>query len=584
MALNPILKQEDTEVEEAEVEAIDELRAVLKEANVVAREIKAKTEKSIVQTTSIAESIISDINELGSTAQIGAKAKQTAQLQVQNANLKVLEAGGGHDIQVQLSRQQAEEGERLGELLNEKTDIMNDEFTGIGLIDQIINEFRSVQLDAEIESVATEKLNTDKQIQNLTASQEGFARVNTINTQTLSEAAIENNMEQIALTARLEASQTKIKNVHSNATLLASLTAANNALVSNATTLYGLDGEKRRQQLLTDAAKKREEEKLTDAEIVADIQTARSGMGLPKESNELVLRKFKDPISTESYHKLQELGNVVDPLGFTAGTNFSSSMDNFRLIDPDNTALPLELTPVVNDVFRAQTEIYEDLGDIPKDKASLDANLNATAKVIMDNHAKDIKAGSPLSAPPMTIIEKSRSVIDTAFYKNVIKPKGMVETNPQLIFDAAIVAMDAGTATAEETTEGIKAIFDAAVLYNNTNQGGFRRVGLPNQEGYVVTLENPLSGFAAFPLKLFKELGVAVKPENLIGTGVVEPGVGGLVGFLDKSTFIANDIISLFSNKAIPVDLTDETRIMDYLIKSRTAVSPAPPESAKDEE
>ncbi len=535
--------------EEAESTSIENLRAILSEAAAAAKDIKAKTQASIIDADVVAESIITDISALGNTAQIAAKATQTARLQTQNTNNKVLEAGGGLDAQTKLTRQLNEEGERLAVLLDEKTDIVNDEFTGIGLIDSIINGFRSVSVDQEIASVSAERDNTARQVSNITSSQESFARVNAINEKTLNEAVIENNLKGIAITSSLEASKVKLSNIHSNASLLASLAAADRTLVSNAKDLYALDSEEHRLNLQAAADKRLKSKELTDAEITVNIQNGRFGMGLPEESDELVIRKFSDPITAEAYHKLQELGNVVDPLGFTSGASFATAMDNFKLIDPDNTALPVRLSPVVNKIHRNLVEDFAKRpGGAPRDKKLLDAALNEVAAATMIEFEKEITKGSPLEAPPMSIIQKNRSIIDTPFYQKVLKEKNMVETDPQLIVDAALAGMDAGDITPEEAAAGIEAIFDAAALHNNTFQGGFRRVGLPNQKSYNVFLKNPLG--------ILDRLG--------IGIGTLFLGSPLSIALVEAKKDPANLL-----GRDIPVDLMDPNSIQLFLARIR---------------
>jgi hypothetical protein len=138
----------------------------------------------------------------------------------------------------------------------------------------------------------------------------------------------------------------------------------------------------------------------------------------------------------------------------------------------------------------------------PKNAEGVAAEYNSIAAAHYKSKELNIATednSNPLHAPNFAMLSKKASVSGTALYQSVLKDKGMTETNPQTIMDAAMAGVIAKKITVPEALAGIEAIFDQAAASNNTLEGGLERVGFPNQTTYNVRLTIPESGF-------FKEL------------------------------------------------------------------------------
>ena len=151
----------------------------------------------------------------------------------------------------------------------------------------------------------------------------------------------------------------------------------------------------------------------------------------------------------------------------------------------------------------------------------------------------------------------STAITNSTFFQKVIKESGMTEIDPQKIMDVGLAAIQAKLITPEELASGIETIFDAAALYNNTLQGGFKRVGLPDQTTFNVRLKRQPSGF-------FDVLTIA-KAKTLQFGNIISP-IGALEIArkieLGESPFRLPGL-DLF----VDVDLMDPTSVQHAVIK-----------------
>jgi hypothetical protein len=233
-------------------------------------------------------------------------------------------------------------------------------------------------------------------------------------------------------------------------------------------------------------------------------------------------------------------------------------MANRDMLDTTGTAKPTKGTKLADAIITAQRDIYvKDPSKQPKNAADLATDLNKTAAAIMIVKASDI-AGSdnPYHAPPMeTISELVPSVTETPFYQKVLKSMDMTELDPQRILEAASAGIEAGVVTPEQAVDCIVSLLKAAISYNNTMEDGFRRVGLPDQTTYNINLENPLS---------FIDRGAM----GVAGSFILTPFTS------DKFKEDARSMARAY----IQVDMVDETRVTQYVMRLLNTTVPKAPE------
>lgn len=572
--------------------------------------LQAEAEQRVAKTASATDVITSAISDITSAEQIIQSTQTAADLQAQNATIATFEAAGGTDTQVLLMEALAEDGARVNSLLDQKADIVDDEHTGIQIIDAVINGFRSIGVDEQLEVAREQQNQTVSQIQNISAATESFARQNALTKQTLNEASIQANYQRIAAEGNIKVAEAEIKGLNSNAAALASLAQADARTVANRLQLFRLENEteqlevsKERQKLqkeqmkiereklllelpkaqadlervqlaLTEAKdpkrkaalqaqfdstiKKFEDSLAAERQMVSAVQQGQSIIGIPIEDAETIAFKLKNPATRERYFSLQEVGG-------TGGTNIGQtpyeSKATLDELDPQGSAAKTKGIKLLNQITKIQSEAYKGLpkSQLPKTEDALAADYNQTAANVYAAWNLDIKAGdqsNPLHAPPMDTLASNAAVQNDTFYQKVLAPRSMKEVDPQVIMEAAVHAIQSKTVSPEVAAEGIDLLFTTAADYNNSIQGGFKRVGLPNQTQYNVTVRRDPTTFEQL------RIGASALPSAFaFGPTAVLRGKERAGEKLAESLIDSSDFLFM------SVDLMDVTRVRNTLVQ-----------------
>lgn len=585
------------------------------------------------KSTQVASDVIaSAISDITAANQITSSAKLNADLQAQNATIDAFEVGGGIDAQTQLMRELSEDNTRVEDILEERVELANeDRFgEGIGIIDKIVNRFNLRLTEDQLSTAVAKRDNTVSQISNTSAATESFARVNSLTKRTLNEGVIEANYKAIEAEGKIKGAEQEIQNIHSNANAMTSLMAADSRNASNLLQLYRLEGEQQERDLKAErmkfsreqmsfqreqwkvelpkaetaleqaelnlkrsktlgptqiaaaelqlkAANKRFDDQVTlENELVANVQRGQSLSGTITDSRDTILWGLRQTGEIGAkYDKLHELGGSdIDSLGLSP----FEAQTNLNIVSPSGTIKATKITKVLDQITQLQIATYNKAGQkIPKDTATLQSDYNTTASNLMATFAADIKTGdtsNPFQAPPMSVLADMNSISSTAFYKKVIAPMNMKEVDAQSIMDAAVAGVRAKTITPEQAASGIEAIFDGAALYNNTLQGGFRRVGLPNQTTYNTQLTRPRT--------FFEDLQVStssvINPRNVasqIGLAIAGLADVSTTGSISASTQATADAyIEKYETKFFTVDLMDGTKVQEAIVKLLSGQKP----------
>ncbi len=576
-------------------------------------------EQGRAETRVATEAISGAIADITSAAQITRRASDTADLQAQNATITAFEASGGADIQAGLMTTLRADQTRVANLLDEKQDIVDDEFTGIQIIDGIINEFRSFQTDLEIDAARNQQVQTEREISGITSATESFAQANALTKKTLNAGVIEANYKGIAAEGQLKASQAEIQNINANATAMSNLVQADARNVSNLVQSFRLEGEAeeralaqeriafQREQMtfqrekwqvelpaarvaleaatlrLEDATGLTTERRLaaeanfnaatkrfndlveTENQLVEAVQKGQSLAGAPIEERQTIVFGLNQSGDVgKKYARLQELGGASDPV---LGASAAEAVDSLQTVSPSGNVTQTPGITALSEIVDLQAAVYKKSGVVPKDQETLDSNLNATAQAFMDSKAANIGTGddtNPYHAPPFSVLEEMASVRDSELYQSVLKAMEMKEVNPQTIMDAAIAGVRAGSVSPESAAVGIEAIFDSAALYNNTLQGGFRRVGLSNQTTYNVKINRPPSAVEELTIgRTSLVLGsLAARTASLFKT----------TALLDVEPVARGELLSTATT--FSVDLMDATRVQEAVVRLLSATVP----------
>lgn len=561
--------------------------------------------------------ITQSISDITAANQIIQRTKDTANLQAQNATIDAFEVGGGTDAQVALMRELNSDNDAISAILEENAILASeDRFgEGQGLLDNIINQFNINLNRTKLRAAEAKRANTERQISNTSAATESFARVNAVTKQTLNEATIEANYKAIGAEGDLKAAEAEIANINSNASAMLNLMNADSRVTSNLLQSYKLEGEAEdraikaerqkflREQMnhereqwrlsapkakldlqaaqlrltqaqslgptqiaqaefnLAKAQKQQSELETTQDSLVTSVQRGQALSGVPVDDRSTILWGLgQSGVTGVKYNKLQELGGSPDPV---LGLNPAEAKANLDEVAPSGNIKRSKATKLLAQVAELQATKYaQPTATVPRDQVSLDADFNQTAKELAATFAATIAVGdasNPYSAPPFSVLESSVDLQLQPLYSKVLKPMAMKETNPQTIVDAAIAGVLAKTVSPEEAASGIAAVFDLAALYNNTLEGGFRRVGLPNQTTYNVKLDRQPTFFEQLKLSA----GV-LKPDVVLGT----LGLGKLA--IDREGVLGKTTVS--------VDLMDKTAVQKLVIEalSSTRLTQAP--------
>lgn len=567
-------------------------------------------EAGVTQTataTSVITGAIADITSANQTVQL---AKDTASLEAQNSTIDAFEAGGGTDLQVELMSRLAEDIQNVNRLQDEKADIVDDEHTGIDILDNIINQFRHQGVSAELQVAEREQATSAEQIRQITASAESISRANAVTKRTVNRGTIQANYEKLGAQGTLQAAKEKLASIHSNATSMARLVSADKTQVNNLISLYRLEGEAKEREVAVETRKFRREQmeqerkewelslpkqqadlksselRLAQAQKMGPDQIATATLnreaaqkraddserqratfvrvvqqgqvlaGLLPGDPDIIMLGLNSPGEVgRRYAKFMEMGS--SPRGAIDNTP-ADVVETLSLVAPSGNVKPTKGLMLLRQITELQeakyAKIREARGTVPKDDATLKANYNRTADEFIASKVVNIvtnDASNPYAAPPFTVLEGVTSVRNEPLYIKVLQPMKMKETNPQTIIDAAVAAILAKTVTAEQAGEGIVAIFKAAAAINNEQDDGFRRVGLPSQTTYNTTLQRP-----ATPFELLKGfvLTPMISRESL--------------GFKESTVNLG---------ATIAVDLMNETKVDSVLIKLLSTTKAAAP-------
>lgn len=575
------------------------------------------------KTKAASATVQASIQDVTEADQVIGLARDTADLAAQSATIKAYNKAGGVDYQTALLGELGAQQQESKKYLDELTVRMKESPTGIQIVDSIVNAFSTIKLQEQLALSEQKEANLQSDIANISSATESIARAQMLTKETVTEGTVQANWERLAATGNIKAAEAEIANIHSNASAMSNLMAADARNVSNRLSLFRTEGEAedrvlsqeratfaREQmqfskekwlvelptiqtnleaaQLRLDVAKatkpsdipaaianneavvKRHADQLaTEATLVRSVQAAQSLAGMPIEDKETIIYGLQQPNGSSTgakYNTLLDIGS--NPAG-TLGETPYKAIQNLNTISPSGNLKPTPITSVLRDVIKLQGDAFKaEPSTVPKTEEALAADFNNRAKAYMQAKAADIKTGdssNPYHAPPMSVLKDIPAVATSSLYKNILAAMQMNEINPQTIMDSAIAGVRSKTITPEQAASGIETIFSSAAVYNNENMGGFKRFGLPSQTNYNISISRDPTAFDTLRQKgnlVLPTLSFAAR--SLINN---EAAVKGLV----KGVAGSDDFLSF------NIDLMDRTKVQQAIVKMLSSQKPTAP-------
>lgn len=585
----------------------------------VTANIKAMEENK-EKTAASVNAIQKNIATVTSSLQTVQKVKDIADMEAQNTTIEAYDEAGGSDNQIALIKQLADQQAQSRQYLNELDSQMQEEHTGIYIIDSIINDFSTAQLRSQLNFSEQKEANLQADISNISNATESINKAQLVTRKIVNEGTIQAEWTRLAAEGSIRASEAEIAGMHSNSQVMASVMAADNNLLSNKLSLYRTEGEAEDRVLAQERAafnreqmafakekwpteKATSETNLEASQLRLEVAKATKPSDIPAAiaNNNAAVKRYNDTLATEetlvnSVQAAQSLAGMAvedketilyglqQPNGSAAGTKYSTLLDigsnptgtlgntpfeaiqNLNTISPSGNLKPTPITSVLKDVIKLQGEAFKaDPNTVPKTEEALAADFNNRAKAYMEAKAGDIRTGdssNPYQAPPMAVLKDIPAVANSPLYKKVLEAMQMQETNPQKIMDSAIAGVMAKTITPEQAADGVVTIFESAGVYNNENMGGFKRFGLPAQTSYKTTLTRDPSAFDT----LRQKSGLVLPTLSFAARSLIsnESAVKNLVkGYAGSDDFLDFNI-----------DLMNRTKVQQAIVKMLSSQKP----------
>lgn len=620
---NPIMAAASAPKASNEEEGADKLKA-LQDA-LLADSAEADQAVKQLQALQIKQNLESEITTtaLQSAAenkQEVALAKGVADLKAQSATIEAREAMGGSESQIEQLKEITADLNRVDDLREERLGILDSKVTGVGPLDSIINEFRTMGIDNVIKAAESKAASSVAVLRDTSAGFNTIAADNLTARKTITEGTIAAGQSLIQQQATIAVSEQNMKNIQSNATAvkaiydlgrrdltnMQSAIASEIALDNAATAKVRAETAKKVQAeaeetsearlaiLKAQAAKLLREEELANtpasiaaatrkreaadeeivlrtakqAAVVKSVQVAQQALGGTQMTKAEILAGYE--LDPERFTKLYIAGSqaTIDP---TSGAVLKvpladSAAEYLSIVGENPTALPdtranALIQEVVIEVNEERARMIETGTRIKTDKLSQDALVNSVTNNLMKGYLKEIKTGdptNPLRARPMDSL-LTKAVLAEPLYQKVLKLKAFEQADPETIMKAAEEGMEAGLVSPEEAASGITTLYLSAIALNNKQNGGLERVGILPQFNYNARVEVPRSAVES----VFDAAGTAIKLATVpVSAARGAVGLGGGVMSLG---------LGVHQTRTKVINMADETAVMGVLISRRSA-------------
>jgi hypothetical protein len=212
------------------------------------------------------------------------------------------------------------DNQRLEDIENEKREITNTEYTGIRLIDNMINDFNLNLNKSKYEAALSEQAQTVNEINTFTGSTDAFARQNANLAKTVTKGTIAANSDKIKANSDIAAGQARLSAMQSNSqSLVAVMNASGRELDANMT-MYRLKAEadtialQEEKMVLTREQMATAREQLPMQLRAAEVSLEQAEVNLARTKQMTPLDFERAQIATEEARNALASGKVTDPL------------------------------------------------------------------------------------------------------------------------------------------------------------------------------------------------------------------------------------------------------------------------------
>jgi len=230
---------------------------------------------------------------------------------------------------------------------------------------------------------------------------------------------------------------------------------------------------------------------------ISNAQAIVSGGDMSKvEAPDVILAGLKTPGDIGNAYRTMYM---VGKTGVLGATPFDAKV-NYMNINPTGGGVQSSSSKLLANIDAAMQANNMAAGiKVPTDRAQAKTMFNAQAQAIASSSAAVINPNdrsNPYIAPPMATLLKAAAVRDSVIYKKVLAPLDLATAEPQIVINSALAAYKADTITSDEAIRGIVAIYSKAAALNNTMDGGFARIGFPEQSSYNAPIKGVRGFFA----------------------------------------------------------------------------------------
>lgn len=527
------------------VTSIGDVLNVIDETSKSTDKLVQSAQQLVDKTTAVAGEKAAAVRKVGENKIIIEDQKQVAMLEAENQVRKLFEAAGGASHLLRLNKAQLT---ATDDMLREQEEVAaNLAHESDGLFDYIGNRIDLFYNSQELEAATQRVGSVNAAIQGVAATTEANAQILNKTAQTRTQATIAAVRDNIAFDTQIAASEAELEALRNNAAAYEGMVRAEGLVFDNVWKAYqaGQNEENQQQRRkeyelnvkrlehqmnkalqddiaagvrlkqakenlrasllsnptqqakreleLQEATEQAERSSEARTQLVSGAQRGEAILGLKESTSDRLLSQYA--LGGEAAKKVLDLFLLGAEGSDVAGADASEVLINMTTYNPE--LLATSNNPVIQTIVAARDAVEEAAlkSGTKLTKQQATDQVNATTKELLKSAEAEIGTGdnsNPYVAPPFKVLSQMASVESTPFYQKILKPMELVDTNPQQLFDLGIEAIATKTATIEEVSSGIQAIFRAAGAHNNEFHG-FTRFGVPNQATYNSRLR--ASGF-----------------------------------------------------------------------------------------
>jgi len=556
-------------------EAVEAFKTSVAEHKKLVDEQRQRVEAEMQATSTTTDQIVDSINKEANNKIIAKRAKLNEALNTSQANRAVYEAAGGSENQTQLMEKYKRDTDRVSELLAKQSDIMNDESGSNPITSGIKNMFRAIPTQIALKYAKQEEDHTAMQIGNMISGQSGFMQINERVKATVTQGAMEANLNAMEAGVRTEAHRAKLDALQTNAAAFNRIIAASSSQMANQAKAYELARQERVDPYMIPAQIANAQQVVFDynsnRELLADhTDSAQRGQAIVKgaggyDTPAAIADALKQGGPEEAkYRKWIEIGKTG-----IVGSTPSQARAALNTVAPSGNFAATKATELL--AFIGSQQATAQLPDpktgarklpLPKSVAEDQAQFDNIALESMSIYAANASTqGNPYRAPPTQIVATMLAHRGNKFFEKIVSKAMPTELNEVAMLSLAVDSIKSGQFKDNQVVADIVEIFEAAADANNIQDGGFARFGLRPQTEYNVMVpvsRTNLQTLADAPL------GVLAAANPALGT-------------------LAVSASARLSAKYETVDLMDRAEVANILAKLRMQTKKAPPVNSSNE-